>query len=247
IGNAIAGYGPIFGRMVEFDSLLLRGMTAANAPAAVITYQQRAIRAALGGPVHDSLAANERDNFDRVAAQRGTAAATTSIGASLMFALRMPRASWPALDSTVRDAKLRPALALSRGDTAALRRAANALDSILRTIVATGNSDTVYAVVASDAYLALHDTTAALRIVRFAIDSVAPLAAYFPLNSQGFTAAAFAPRLMLLRADLAAARGHRDEARLWYDRFLEAWSTANPEFQPVVERARRVRAALGGS
>ena len=245
IGNAIAGYGPIFGRMVEFDSLLLRGMTSANAPAAVITYQQRAIRAALGGPAHDSLAANERANFDRVAAQRGTAAATTSIGASLMFALQMPRASWPALDTTVRDPKLRPALALSRGDTAALRRAANALDSILRSIVATGNSDTVYAVVAADAYLALRDTTAALRLVRFAIDSVAPLAVYFPLNSQGFTAAAFAPRLMLLRAELAAARGHRDEARVWYDRFLEAWATTNPEFQPVVQRARVARNALG--
>lgn len=246
IGNAIAGYGPIFGRMVEFDSLLLRGMTAANAPPAVIAYQQRAIRAALGGPIHDSLAANERAYFDRAAAQRGTPAATTSIGVSLMFVLRMPRASWPALDTTVRDAKLRPAIALSRGDTADLRRAANTLDSILRTVVATGNSDTVYAVVAAEAYLALHDTTAALRLVRFATDTVAPLAVYFPLNSQGFTAAAFAPRLMLLRADLAAARGHRDEARLWYDRFLQAWSTANPEFQPVVQRARAARDALGG-
>jgi tetratricopeptide (TPR) repeat protein len=245
IGNAIAGYGPIFGRMTEFDSMLVRGMTVGNAPATVIEYQRRALRAAVGGPVHDSLAADERAYFDRVAASRGSRVATASVSPTAVFSLRMPRPSWPALDTAVRDPKLGPAIALSRGDTAVLRRAANVLDSLTRHIAATGNSDTVYALIAAEAYLALEDTTAALRVARFATDTVAPLAVYFPLNSQGFTAAAFAPRLMLLRADLAAARGYRDEARLWYTRFLEAWATANPEFQPVVRRARAARDALG--
>ena len=247
IGNAIAGYGPPFGRIVEFDSMLVRAMAQGGAPAYVTAYQQRAIRAAVGGPVHDSLAAIERDMFERTNAARGAAFATSGIQATLSFVLRMPRSTWPALDTTVRDPKLRPAIALSRGDTAALRRAADDLERLLRGIVTSGSSDTAYAVIATDAFLALGDTTAALRIVRFALDTAASTTTYFPLNSQGFTAAAFAPRLMLLRADLAAARGHRDEARVWYDRFIEMWSTAVPELQSVVQRARRARAALGGT
>ena len=247
VGSAIAGYGPPFGRLEEFDSLMTRGMTQAGAPADVILYQRRAIRAALGGPVHDSLAALEGQLFERARATRGASAAMANIQATLMFSLRMPRPSWPALDTSTRDVRLRPAVALSRGDTAALRRTADTLEARLRRIVAGRSADTVYGVIASDAYLALGDTTAALRVVRFATDSAAPLASYFPLNSQGFTAASFAPRLMLLRADLAAARGHRDEARVWYDRFIDVWSTAVPELQPVVQRARQARAALGPS
>jgi hypothetical protein len=247
VGNAIAGYGPPFGRLVEFDSMMTRGMTQGGAPADVISYQQRAIRAALGGPVHDSLATQEAQLFARVRAARGPAAAMANVQATLFFALRMPRATWPALDTTARDPKFGPAIALSRGDSTALRRGADTLEARLRRIVAAGSADTVYGVIASDAYLALGDTTAALRVVRFATDSAAPRASYFPLNSQGFTAASFAPRLMLLRADLAAARGHRDEARAWYDRFIEVWSTAVLELQPVVERARQARAALAPS
>lgn len=53
------------------------------------------------------------------------------------------------------------------------------------------------------------------------------------------------PRTALLRADLAAGLGHREEARLWYQRFISLWSTAVSELQPMVERARRSLAALG--
>jgi tetratricopeptide (TPR) repeat protein/TolB-like protein len=245
IGNVLSGYGPVFGRLVEFDSLVTSGMTQGGAPADVIAYQLRSIRAALGAPIHDSLSANERALFARHATARGPAAAAANVQATLLFSLRMPRTSWPPLDTASRDPKLRPAIALSRGDTAALRRAADTLTSLLRGIVASASSDTAYAIIATDAYLALGDTTAALRVVRYATDTVAMIATYFPLSSQGFTPAAFAPRLMLLRADLAAARGHRDEARVWYDRFIDIWSTAVTELQPVVERARRARASLG--
>jgi hypothetical protein len=52
------------------------------------------------------------------------------------------------------------------------------------------------------------------------------------------------PRAMVLRADLAAALGQRDEARLWYQRFLDFWANADPDFQPLVERVRKSLAAL---
>lgn len=52
------------------------------------------------------------------------------------------------------------------------------------------------------------------------------------------------PRTMLLRADLEAALGHPAEARVWYQRFLAFWSRPDPEFNPVVERARRALSVL---
>ena len=55
-------------------------------------------------------------------------------------------------------------------------------------------------------------------------------------------AAALWPGMMLLRADLAASAGQRDEAGKWYRRVLDLWSDADPELQPVVTR---IRAALG--
>jgi hypothetical protein len=244
LGNAISGYGPPFGRLQEFDSLMSANMR--GAPPALFPYQRRAIRALIGAPQpDDSLAHYESALFDFTKANRGSAAATRSIRASLSFALRMQRSRWPELDQSVRDPMLRPALALASGDTAAIRAAALTLDSIARAIVSVGGSDTGYTVVAADAYLALNDTTAAQRTVRFALDSTAAPSPYFPAQSSGNTAAYFAPRLMLLRADLAAARGMREEARVWYQRFIDLWKNGNPEVQPVVERARRAYAGAG--
>lgn len=70
-------------------------------------------------------------------------------------------------------------------------------------------------------------------------------AAVFVCRGMAVTPAVFWSRMMLLRADLAAATGSRAEAKIWYDRVLDLWSTADAEFQPVVERVRKTRAALG--
>lgn len=60
-------------------------------------------------------------------------------------------------------------------------------------------------------------------------------------------AAALWWRAMVLRADIAAGLGLRDEARLWYGRFLGLWSKADPEFAPIVARARAAFLAVGGT
>jgi TolB-like protein len=245
LGNAIAGYAPPFGRLDEFDSLMAVNLGSGNAPPLVLPFQRRAIRAVIGGPIHDSLPALELQLFDMTRTNRGVAAATSTIAATLSYALRMPRATWPALDTAMRDPRLRPAAALSRGDTAALRRAAMVLDSLMRVNAAGGGGEVDQGLIATESFLALGDSVAALRTVRFVVDSAALRAVYFPAQSQGFTAAAFMPRLMLLRADLAAAAGQRDEARTWYGRFIDLWSTATADLQPVVARARAARAALG--
>jgi hypothetical protein len=97
---------------------------------------------------------------------------------------------------------------------------------------------------AAEAHMALNDTTAALRSLRYMLDAAATSTLYFPQQSGGFATVYFVPRAMLLRADLAAATGQTEEARLWYQRFIDAWSTAVPELQPTVERARQSLARL---
>lgn len=241
-GNAISGYGAAFGRIIEYDSLLAPALRGAPPP--VAPYQRHVIRLLVGVP-SDSVVITERELFEWTRKNRGAAAATRTIAASLRVGLRLPRQPWPDLDTTVTDLQLRPAIALMRGDTTALRAAARALDSTLRAMVPLGGNDSGYTAIAAEAYLALRDTVSALRSLRFGLDTAAATAQYFPLQSQGLTSAALAPAMMLLRADLAAATGSRDEAREFYRRFIDAFSLAAPEMLPLVERARRSRAALG--
>lgn len=241
-GNAISQFGLAFGRTTEFDSLVSGQLRLQNAPTVVWSYQWRTVRTLLGAP-QDSLAHYERSMFDLLRAPRGAAGATRAIP-TLGIALNMPRDPWPSIDTTVRDLKTAPAIALMLGDTTRLRAAARALDSTLRAQTAVGGADTGWSVVGAQAYLALRDTASALSILRFGLDTASATSPYFALGQQGAGAANFAPLMLVTRADLAAATGARDEARMYYRRFLDAFSKASPEMQPVVERARKALAAL---
>ena len=84
-GNAVAGFGPAFGRMTEFDSLV--ALNTRTVPPAVALYQRLAIRAAFAGIVSDSLPAAERAVFDQLSATRGAAVATRTIGTTLSAAI----------------------------------------------------------------------------------------------------------------------------------------------------------------
>jgi TolB-like protein len=245
-GNAIAPYGLSLGRLIEFDSLAAANMRGSGVTDLMLRYQRLGVRSAMTGLASDSLIAAEREVFDQQV-PRGTVVATRAVSPSLMFSLRTPRSSWPAVDTSVRDPRLRPAIALALGDTAKLRAAAQALDSIAATMSSAGMADSAYTITAADAYLALGDSTAALRALRFGLDVGVNTTSYFPQAGGGLPPVIFVPRAMLLRADLAAAAGQRDEARTWYKRFIDVWSTAVPELQPLVERARKSLAALGGA
>lgn len=243
-GNAISGYGPAFGRIVEFDSVLTTGMRAANAPEFVQRYQRAAIRTVLTGQASDSLMELERSTFE-ASLPRGLRFATRSATATLVYALRAPRTAWPAIDTTMTDPRLQPAIAMVKRDTVKLRAAAQALDSIAAMMTAAGASDSGYSVIAADAYLLLRDTTSALRSLRFGLDAAVTTTPYFPQNSGQLPPVYFVPRMMLLRADLAAATGQREEARTWYRRFIDVWATAAPELQPLVQRARKSLESVG--
>jgi tetratricopeptide (TPR) repeat protein len=242
-GNAISQFGLSFGRLTEFDSLVGGQMRLQNTPSPVWAYQSAAIRYLLGLP-SDSLALREREMFELARSARGAAAATRTISPSLYIAPALSRPTWPAIDTTWRDVKVQPVIAIMLKDTARLRVAARAVDSTLRAQAAVAGPDTAFTIVAAQAYLALRDSAAALKVLRFGLDTAAINSPYFPLGQQGTGAATFAPRMMLMRADLAAALGHRDEARLFYRRFVDAFNKAAPELQPVVDRARKALAAL---
>jgi tetratricopeptide (TPR) repeat protein/TolB-like protein len=243
LGSAIAGWGAAFGRIVEQDSALVARMRGRE-PDWLIRYQQAAMRGVIGAST-DSLAALETAAFDQLSATRGATVAAAGVAGSLMYALRLSRARWPPIDTATRSVKLRPAVALARGDTAGVRASARVLDSLLSTVIVSGGADSGFAMIAAEAYLAIRDSAAALTTLRRALDSAMATTIMFPVNSDGMPVVYVYPRMMLLRADLAAARSHRDEARTWYKRFIDVWSTAAPELQSIVERARKAHAALG--
>jgi tetratricopeptide (TPR) repeat protein len=243
-GNFISLSGPTLGRFAGFDSVLaaqmaLGGLTGPSARVG------REIPRLLFGAPSDSLVVAERGLLERVAAGSATPVERIFAGLSLSYGLRLPRPSWPPIDTTARDLKLRPAIAMARGDSSALRRAARSLDSLSSVYMAGLIPDTGVTIVAADAYLALGDSLAALRMTRRMLDTALASAPIAALSGGGTLVQPMIPRAMLLRADLASALGQKDEARLWYKRFLDLWAKADPEFQPLVDRVKKSYAALG--
>jgi len=102
-------------------------------------------------------------------------------------------------------------------------------------------------VVAADAYLILRDSVAALRALRFFVDSAIRYMPLFSgLGDNNFPGSPLPwVRGMLQRADLAAALGYKDEARMWYTRVLDLWAEADMDVQPTVVRIRAAVTALG--
>jgi hypothetical protein len=87
----------------------------------------------------------------------------------------------------------------------------------------------------------------AMRLTRQFVDSVMPGITRLT-TSLGYVtgwSVLLAPRMMLQRADLAAALGNVDEARTWYTKVLDLWSDADPELQPTVARIRGALAGIG--
>jgi hypothetical protein len=83
--------------------------------------------------------------------------------------------------------------------------------------------------------------------VRFFVDSAMTFQSVGTGGIGGLTnvaGTAFWPRAMLLRADLAAAAGQRDEAKKWYARVLDLWADADADLAPTIARLRSALAAL---
>ena len=172
---------------------------------------------------------------------------TTALLPSLAYALRFPRAWWPALVTEPIGFRFQPAYALYVRDTVQMRSTLTYLDSVSRARYASSADEQLTSVIGADAALSLHDSATALALARHFTNSV--MLAVARLSSgfgslEGWATIA-APRMMLLRADLAAALGHPNEAREWYVKVLDLWREADPELQPTVSRIRAALAKQG--
>ena len=243
--NIAALVAPEFGRLTEYDSIVTSGLRQAGLVGTRERYVHIAVRQMIGLPA-DSILALERAVFDEMAPARGNALATRAILNSLTFGLRVARPQWPPIDTTVSDPRVPLVAAFVRHDTTGLRKATRRLDSLSTVFAAALVPDTGVTLVAAEGYLALRDTVSALRMTRRWLDSIATFSALI-LASGNTLAQPLIPRAMIMRADLAAALGQKDEAQLWYKRLLDLWARAEPEFQPLIEHVKKSYAAVGGS
>ncbi len=164
------------------------------------------------------------------------------ISPTLQYGNRIPRESWASfrLDS-IKNAFEDADRAIATHDTTLLRHAAFVYDSVARRNTHASWGDDATTEMAADAYLAAGDSAAALKIARFYVDSAL---AFQPLFKGPAGSNAAWIRMMVMRADLAAAIGSRDEAIKWYDRVLDLWAEADAELKPAVDRIRAARTAL---
>ncbi len=238
-------YGPALGRLRYLDSVVAEIDTKLPPLQRGILWQAPRV---ILGIVNDSVAAAEARALPTVTRTSFMANARLSESESFAFGLRLARKAWPILDPDRRDAfRSNLVVALATGDTAAMRFNARMLDSVTGAVIAAQVPDSGASIIAADAYLILGDSVAALRSVRRFLDSAVvstPFATLLTSGSRSMlgitlaTAGWLWPRAALQRADLASALGFKDEARLWYQRFADLWSKADPEFAPMVARAR---------
>jgi hypothetical protein len=83
------------------------------------------------------------------------------------------------------------------------------------------------------------DTAGATRQLDLALRALSSLS---PMSIREVASAAAAGRAMALRAEIAAARGEKDERQKWSKAVAELWNKADPELQPVVLRMRAMAA-----
>ncbi|HEX7939804.1 MAG TPA: hypothetical protein VF483_12530 [Gemmatimonadaceae bacterium] len=242
-GNVATLLAPMLGRPSLYDSLITASIKASNAPPSRERLSRMLVRSTMG-MAQDSLPAAVATVYGEIRPTAGLSLSTRILAPILAYAMRGPTEGWPAFDSTSSDARAMAVIAVQRKDSAALRRVARRLDSLSRVYVGSLVPDTGITIVAAEAYLALRDSARALNLARRWLDTVFTYTPLISGNSGGTLAQPLVSRAAIMRADLAAALGSRDEARLWYDRVLATWSNAEPELMPLVGQIRKSRTAL---
>ena len=237
----------MFGRFARYDAIVAE-RAAALAPEALPYFRQmgRAI-SGMPSPDLDRLTwAFQATLRDSACSRRCRLDFLTGLG---MLGVTSPTWSPAFAPQDGPDFRLTSWYTVATGDSTAIRKTALELDRKARENVRMGWSEDTRAILAANAFLAIRDTAAALNSVRFYLDSAMARSAtgrwIFCIGRNMCTSPVpLWPRTMLLRADLAAAKGSSSEAKIWYDKVLDLWSAADAEFQPVVERVRKARAAL---
>jgi hypothetical protein len=244
-----AGFDLTFGHFAKWDAAVAR--RGAGLDTVAVTYYRQVARAVVGLPSPDL----DRLTWAYFAVLRDSVCnrdcRLRAIVASHAYVVGLVNPTWsPTFAPSVADIRHRFAYALTSRDSATIRRATLAVDSTVREDVRTGWQDGARSLIVANGFLAIHDSAAALVAARFAVDNAMGL---LRINQSQFCVGTnmcvapslMFPRMMLLRADLEVAVGRPEAAKVWYDRVLDLWATADAEMQPLVERIRKARAALG--
>ena len=237
----IAIVGAALGRTERMDLFITRN--TAQGPPWVRAYFLSASRATVG-ITSDSLFAREQAFATALTPLQGASRAATLMAGSLLWGpLRRTRGQWPLSDTASSDARLALVSWLAVGDTARFRTRLAAFDSTF--FARREDADHGEALLSSNAWLLLADSTRALASLRFWRDVTWRQTPLVEQMAQGFAQTGMIwARSFLLLGDLAAAQGQRLEAADAYRRFIDLWEHGDPEVQPSVTRARQALAAL---
>ncbi|MFI5279745.1 MAG: hypothetical protein ACHQU1_04560 [Gemmatimonadales bacterium] len=232
----------MFGQFRELDTAIARDI---QAPPFIKRYLVVEVRALAGAPV-DSLYAIEQSYAASILQFVSASRAQALLLPTLAWVdLRDRGARWPtALDTASADPRLQLLAVVALGDTARIRRVLARFDST--SDAQQDEPEDGAALLSANAHLLVGDSAAALARLRRFRD-----ATWYrtPILSSMTPGLAFCgliwARSFLLLGDLAAAQGQRAEAADAYRRFVGMWQHADPEAQPMVQRARDAMARLG--
>lgn len=248
-GRGLAPFFAAFGQLGPLHAALKHRATDEHWSSEKAQYWQHAPRLMLGLS-GDSLSRDERAYWEHAPGDTLCLAGrprcrATQFFPSMAYGARAPRSWWPFRGPDVSGFRFFVAFHLARGDTAGIRRVRQLFDSVSAARFVAGSDDQGMAFQSAEASLALLDSAAALRASRIFVDSLLPSLNRMNTTLEDDWRYLLVPRMMLQRADLAAALGFPAEARTWYTRMLDLWAAADPELQPTVTRIRTALTALG--
>ena len=241
--TAVVWVSALLGRMRGLDSLV-RAQALRQGPQAMrlLDYQYNGIRIILtrGTPTLDSIETRFLDSLAALPVNPSSPLGIPTILYAPWMAKHMKPVDYPA-----NDPRAAAIVAITHGDTARLRMETRAADSALRARPA-GAADSAAGIQIAELYLMVGDSAAALRVMRRMMDTTMSGTSIMDSPAVGFGPPILTlwPRMALMRADLEAAVGDRRAARNWYRQFIDLWSTADKDFQPLVDGARKSLAAL---
>ena len=246
-----ASYSAVFGKLQPTLAVIRRTAAVEKWSPEQLRYTLHVPRVVLGVPSPDLADAEHRYwntlPGDSLCAAGLPSCRTTALLPSLAYALRIKRDWWPSFKVSPIGFRFYGAAALASGNREYITLNIAYLDSLSRARLHMLGDEGSTTIIAADLAIASGDSLGALTRLRFAGDTILP----FLYNSGLATTtgglvmkAMAAPRIMLQRAELAAALGFPQEARTWYQHVLDLWSDADPELQPTVTRIRAALATL---
>ena len=168
----------------------------------------------------------------------------TNLFFTLTYAPRVPR-TWTVYQRAPIGLRFFISYAMMQLDSSGLRTMARFVDSLNLAAHRAGNDELGVPTTVGEAYLALGDSVNAMRTIRWAADSSIAVQARNSATNDGWDWPFLAvPRMMKMRAELAAKLGFAEEARTWYEKVLSLWADADADLKPEVDRMRAAVAAL---